>query len=57
MILVAESVVEQLAYWQQLAFGLRALFRQAIPNSEMTARARLQCAGQVRTVEDTPRFS
>lgn len=57
MILVVESAVEQVACWQQLALGLRVPFRQAIPNSEMTARARLQCAGLVRTVEDTLRFS
>ena len=57
MILVVESVVEQLACWQQRSFEVQALFRQAIPNSEMTAQARLQCAGLIRIVEDTLRLS
>ena len=54
---MVESVVEQLACWQQLSFGLQALFRQAIPKSEMTAQARLRCAGLFKTVEETLRFS
>ena len=57
MILGVESVVEQVACWQQLSVVLEALFRQAIPGSEMTAQARLQCAGLIRTVEETLRFS
>ena len=56
-IMGVESVVEQVACWQQLSVILEALFRQAIPGSEMTAQARLQCAGLVRIVEDTLRFS